>query len=168
MRHLLILITLPLFVLDYFTKQYIYDHFADPDLGYAGDRVKVIDGFFDIVRVHNKGVAFGLGNNKDWSNVVFGCVSVTALFLIGWLWKTKAFPTRVSRVAVALLLSGVLGNLVDRFKYGYVVDFLHFYVGTNEWPSFNVADSAICVAAVLLFYSAFQKSPVISTEEKTV
>ncbi len=167
MRKLIIFISLPLFALDYATKEYIVQHFAEPptpdDVRYATfepESVTVIDGYFDIVRVHNTGVAFGMANGSSWANAVFGSITIAALLLIWWLCRNNAFPTKVSRVAVALLLSGIFGNLLDRFLRGYVVDFLHFhYQHEWSWPSFNVADSCICVAAGLLFISAFQKTP---------
>jgi signal peptidase II len=169
MRKLLLLLTLPLLLLDFATKEYIVRNFPDPS-NMAPDVeprvVPVIEGFFSIVRVHNTGVAFGMGNGTVWANVVFGGISIAALFLIWWLCRSNAFPTRVSRVAVALLLSGVLGNIFDRFLRGYVVDFLHFYWGDRQWPSFNVADSCICIAAGLLFISAFQKTPAKSPAQQ--
>lgn len=166
MRQLFLILTLPLFILDYATKEYIVRHFEAPPLAddprynyFIPESVKVIDGIFDIVRVHNTGVAFGLGNGTEWANVVFGGITVAAILLIWLLWRSGAFPTRLSRVALALLISGIMGNMLDRFTRGYVVDFLHFYYNTFSWPSFNVADSCICVAAFLLFISAFQKVP---------
>lgn len=166
MRQLILLLTLPLFLLDLITKEMIVRKFAAPPLPddpsapyFVPDHVPVIDGFFDIVRVHNTGVAFGMANGSSWANVVFGTVTIGALILIWWLVRTNAFPTKMSKVAVALLLSGIFGNLFDRIVRGYVVDFLHFYVGERSWPSFNVADSCICIAAGLLFISAFQKAP---------
>jgi signal peptidase II len=128
--------------------------------------VPVIDGFFSIVRVHNNGVAFGMGNGTSWANLLFGGVTIAALVLIWWLCRNNAFPTKISRVAVALLLAGVFGNLLDRLTRTYVVDFLHFYWGDHQWPSFNVADSCICIAAGLLFISAFQKAPVKTPAEQ--
>jgi signal peptidase II len=160
MRKLILFITLPLFALDYATKEYIVQNFSDPrDPSLEPRVVPVIDGLFSIVRVHNEGVAFGMGNGKSWANWLFGSVTIAALALIWWLCRNNAFPTKISRVAVALLLAGVFGNLLDRFTRGYVVDFLHFYQGEHQWPSFNVADSCICIAAGLLFISAFQKAP---------
>lgn len=165
-------ISLPLFVLDYATKEYIVRHFAEPPAPddprynyFIPESVKVIDGFFDIVRVHNTGVAFGMGNGTAWANVVFGTITVCALFLIWWLWRSNSFPTRLSRVAVALLISGIMGNMLDRFTRGYVVDFLHVYYKDFSWPAFNVADSCICVAATFLFISAFQKVPAPAPKE---
>ena len=167
MRKLIILLSLPLFALDYVTKEYIVQHFEAPPgaedarhATYEHESVPVIDGYFDIVRVHNTGVAFGMANGSAWANVVFGGVTIAALLLIWWLCRNNAFPSKVSRVAVALLLSGIFGNLIDRIFRGYVVDFLHFHYRYEwSWPSFNVADSCICIAAVLLFISAFQKAP---------
>jgi signal peptidase II len=172
MRQLIIFLSLPLFALDYATKEYIVRNFklwsaqdnpldpffdADPEKKLVHE---VIPGIFDIVRVHNTGVAFGMGNNAAWANVVFGGITLGALVLIWWLSRSNAFPTRTSRVAVALLLAGIFGNLLDRVTRGYVVDFLHVHYQDWHWPSFNVADSCICVAAGLLFLSAFQKAPV--------
>ena len=171
MRQLFIFLSLPLFALDYATKEYIVRNFklwsaqdnplhpffdADPEKLMVKE---VIPGIFDIVRVHNTGVAFGMGNEAAWANVVFGGITLGALALIWWLARANAFPTRTSRVAVALLLSGIFGNLLDRVMRGYVVDFIHVHYGTWQWPSFNVADSCICIAAALLFISAFQKTP---------
>ena len=173
MRKLFLFITLPLFALDYATKEYIVRNFEAPPLPddprynfFTPESVNVIDGLFDIVRVHNTGVAFGFGNGTAWANIIFGTITVCALFLIWWLWRTNAFPTKLSRVAVALLLSGIMGNMLDRFMRGYVVDFLHFHYNTFSWPSFNVADSCICVAAGLLFISAFQKVPAAGPQTK--
>ena len=157
---LLLTVSLPLFLLDYLTKEWTVQRFLDPAAGIQ-EQITVVPGFFDLVRVHNTGVAFGTGNGGAHSNYIFGGISLLALCFIGWMWKKNAFPTRLSRLAVVLLVSGVLGNLLDRFLRGYVVDFLHFHITMNgeihSWPAFNVADSCICIAAVFLFISAWQK-----------
>jgi signal peptidase II len=173
MRKLFFFLTLPLFLLDVLTKEYIVRHFEAPPApgdwryhSFTPESITVIDGIFDIVRVHNTGVAFGMANGSEWANIIFGGISVAALVLIWWLYRSNAFPTRTSRVAVALLLAGVFGNLLDRCLRGYVVDFLHFHYKDFSWPSFNVADSCICIAAGLLFVSAFQKSPAAKPAEQ--
>lgn len=158
MRSLLFFLTLPLFILDQATKQWTVTRFKAPT-DFEHDFITVIPGWFDLVRVHNTGVAFGMGNNAKGSNYIFGAVSLAALGLIAWLWKTGAFPTKLSRVAVALLISGIFGNLTDRIFRGYVVDFLSVDLKFMQWPAFNVADAAICIAAGCLFISAFQKIP---------
>ncbi len=158
MRSLLLFLTLPLFILDQATKQWTVTRFAPPTDS-THEYITVIPGWFDLVRVHNTGVAFGMANGVRGSNYLFGAVSLAALGLIAWLWKTGAFPTRLSRVAVALLISGIFGNLTDRIFRGYVVDFLSVDLKFMQWPAFNVADAAICIAAACLFLSAFQKMP---------
>lgn len=158
MRSLLLYLTLPLFILDQATKQWTVTRFQPPS-EFEHDHIVVIPGWFDLVRVHNTGVAFGMANGAKGANYIFGAVSLGALGLIWWLWRTNAFPTKLSRVAVALLISGILGNLVDRIFRGYVVDFLSVDLKFMQWPAFNVADAAICVAAGCLFFSAFQKIP---------
>ncbi|HUF64152.1 MAG TPA: signal peptidase II [Verrucomicrobiales bacterium] len=144
-----LLITLPLFVLDQVTKASIVRTFRE------GDHFPVVAGFFDIVRVHNTGVAWGHFNGSSYSNLIFGIVALAAIAFVLWLWKRQAFPNTPSRIAVFLLLAGVFGNLTDRIFRGYVVDFLLFYVNEWQWPAFNVADSCICISAGLLIVAAF-------------
>jgi signal peptidase II len=154
MRYFLLL-TIPFYLLDQFTKYLILQRFPH---GPSSDHIEVIPGFFNIVRVHNTGMAFGLGNNGQYSNLIFGVIALVAIIGVVVLWRKNAFPTRTAKTAVALLVSGIFGNLTDRLLpgRGYVVDFLDFHIGLRHWPSFNVADSCICVAAALLFISAFQ------------
>lgn len=156
----LALISLPLYVLDQITKWFIVTRFDPPRpaLGYY-DHITVIEGFFDISRVHNTGVAFGMFNGSSWANPFFTLVALTALGLFAFMWKLGAFPVKTSQVAVMLLIPGILGNLTDRIVHGYVVDFLSFDLQFMQWPSFNVADSCICIAAFLLFIAAWQTPP---------
>ena len=177
---LLLALTLPLYVLDQVTKFWTVMNFPDPPLGYSSSmKVQpVIENFFHLVRVHNQGVAFGFGNGSSWAPIVFLFVPLAALTMIRIFWKKGVFNHPLSKVAVALLLCGIFGNLTDRLvqgflldayktagfwqqlSHGYVVDFLAFKLPFYDkiapsqegwWPAFNVADSCICVAAVLLF-----------------
>ena len=159
MKKYLLFLTLPLFLLDQLTKLLIVRHF--PHETFRGDEIVVIPGFFNIVRVHNTGMAFGHFNNSQYANLAFGAVAISALVAIVALWKRNAFPTLPSKTAASLLISGILGNLTDRLMpgRGYVVDFLDFYIAARHWPSFNVADSCISIAAVLLIISAFKTPP---------
>jgi signal peptidase II len=104
--------------------------------------IPVIPGIFHLTLVHNKGAAFGLLKGQ-LSLFIF--TSVLAVFLIVFTLKDNK-QARSNRAALALILAGALGNLVDRLFYGHVIDFLDFRV----WPVFNVADSAITVGAILL------------------
>ncbi len=149
---LFLFLSLPLLLLDIVTKEWILRRFPPPPVT---DAITVMPGIFEITRVHNTGVAFGMGNGTVWSNVVFGSVAAAAFVAIIVLWKRGFFPLAISRLAAALLLAGIPGNLQDRLRHGYVVDFLDFDLGFMRWPAFNVADSCITVAAVLFFISAF-------------
>ncbi|MFV1994637.1 MAG: signal peptidase II [Verrucomicrobiales bacterium] len=162
-------LTLPLLVLDQVTKLSILKHFPDPRVTPFGQQrvIPVIDGFFDLVRVHNTGMAFGGFSSLENSNVVFCGIALVALVVLTVLWRRGAFPGPLTKVAAALLVAGVLGNLIDRIAHNYVVDFLDFYWKTHHWPSFNVADSCITVAACLLFISAFT-TPQESNRKRTL
>lgn len=159
---LFLLLSLPLYILDQVTKHLILANFPNPYTEPARPPIEVIPGFFNIVRVHNTGMAFGKLNGWEYANYLFGVIAIGALVAITVLWKKNAFPTRSGKVAASLLVAGILGNFTDRILpgRGYVVDFLDFQFGSYHWPSFNVADSCICIAAALLFLSAFQKEPV--------
>ena len=180
---LLLSLSLPLYVLDQVTKFWTVGRFPPPWIA-PGDHIAVVDGWFHLVRIHNQGVAFGFGNGTSWAPVVFLLVPVLALTLIRVFWKKGAFHHPLSRISVALLLAGILGNLTDRLvqgfllddfqtqslwtrlSEGYVVDFLLVRLPLYDkivpasqgwWPAFNVADSCICIAAVLLFLSGLRE-----------
>lgn len=126
---------------------------------YYGQTIPVIKGFFSIAYVKNTGAAFGFGaNGPDWFRQVF-FLGLPVLFC-GWIFwlliKTLKGPFFIS-LAYALIIAGAIGNLIDRFSLGYVVDFLMFYWKdeANHFPAFNVADSCITVAAGLLIIDFF-------------
>ena len=108
------------------------------------------------MRVHNTGIAFGKFNDTTYSNIIFSIIATIALVTIIILWKKNKFPGTINNYAIILLMPGILGNLIDRIWHGYVVDFLDFYIKNYHWPSFNIADSCICISAGLLFISAFK------------
>lgn len=146
-----LLLSFPLWVIDQITKAAITARFPDLHGG-----IEVIPGFFNLVRVHNTGMAFGVGNGTPWANYVFLAIAATAIVFIVLLWRRNAFEGGISKTAVALLVAGILGNVTDRLARGYVVDFLDFNLGFMRWPSFNVADACICVAAGLLLVASFR------------
>lgn len=148
---LLYKLTIPLFFLDQLTKILVLNNFA------LADQKTIIPDFFNLVRVHNTGIAFGKFNDGDGSNVIFTVISLLAFLGIIFFWIRGHFPGKLNQFAVALITAGVAGNVTDRILHGYVVDFLDFHIGDSHWPSFNVADSCICIAASLIFISAFTK-----------
>ena len=117
----------------------------------------MIEGFFDIVHTRNTGIAFSLFADAGpvVKNFILPAVSIAAIGLIVYMFAQTPNAGPISTLALTLVLAGAVGNLYDRFAYGYVVDFLDVYVGTHHWPAFNVADSSISVGAVLLLITSF-------------
>lgn len=173
---ILLFLTLPLYVVDQWTKFWTIRTFPAPWVDNGESHIPVIEGFFNLRRVHNQGVAFGFGNGSDWAPVVFLIVPIIALTLITLGVKKDFFVGNWGKVAVGLLLCGIFGNLTDRLiqgsllvelqgepfwtrlKAGYVVDFLDFTIPivNYRWPCFNVADSCIFVAAFVLFFTGLK------------
>ncbi|MCB1224177.1 MAG: signal peptidase II [Verrucomicrobiales bacterium] len=163
MLRLLLLISLPLYILDQWTKLWVVRHFE-----LNGAMQEVIPATFWLHHVANTGVAFGLFNGTEYANYAFGFISITALVLLTVFYRRGLFPGRLSQVAVALLIAGILGNFTDRLLHGYVVDFLRFDFGFrpfNPWPSFNVADSCVVVAALCLAAASFIEPPPVKQAE---
>lgn len=113
--------------------------------------IVVIPGLFDFSLVYNAGAAFGLLNDAEgWQNIFFIVVAIAvSIFLLISLYRLRATETQTA-IAFALILGGALGNIIDRVRQGYVVDFIHWFYADWHWPTFNVADSAISIGAVLL------------------
>ena len=116
------------------------------------DTYKVIPGFFDIVHSQNRGVAFGMFNDStsEWRTTLLVIASVAAVVMVSvMLWNAKKLD-RYSLWGFALILGGAAGNVFDRIVWGRVTDFLLFYIGEYQWPTFNMADSAIVIGSGLL------------------
>lgn len=108
-----------------------------------------VTGFFNLVLVYNKGAAFSfLSNESGWQRHLFTAIGIAAAIYIIYLLRKHA-GQRMFCWALALILGGAVGNVIDRIAYGHVIDFLDVFVGNWHWPAFNVADSAICLGAIL-------------------
>ena len=136
-------LSLVLLIADQFTKILILGYYR------LGDST-VVTAFFNIVRVHNTGAAFSfLADASGWQRWFFTGIGVVAVGVI--VWMLKAHPgQKLFSFALACILGGAVGNVIDRVRYGYVVDFLDFYWGTWHFPAFNIADSAISIGAACL------------------
>ena len=114
-----------------------------------GARAIVVTPFFNLVLVWNRGVSFGmldtLGAGVPW--LLGGIALAVVVGLIVWLSRTDQW---LPALGLGLVIGGALGNVIDRVRYGAVVDFLDFHVAGYHWPAFNLADAAICVGAVAL------------------
>lgn len=112
----------------------------------------IVDGFLRLTYVRNRGAAFGILSDADlpYQPLLFAVVSLAALGAIAaYAWRLPA-RSRLPQTALALIMGGALGNLMDRARLGHVIDFVDAYWRAHHWPAFNVADSAISVGVVLL------------------
>lgn len=116
--------------------------------------VPVIQGFFNFTHVRNRGGAFGVfgGERGEFGTFLFVGVSVVAVGVLLYLFLKSNKKDGLLRLSLSLILGGALGNLADRLRFGEVIDFLDFYVGTYHWPAFNIADSAISVGVALMAF----------------
>lgn len=126
---------------DFATKAAVLSHLS------LGQSIEVTS-FFNLVHVLNKGVSFSMLSNAG-PVLLTALAILISLSVIYFMFKEKdAF----SRTALSLILGGAVGNIIDRIRYGAVVDFLDFHAFGYHWPAFNVADSAICIGVALLLY----------------
>jgi signal peptidase II len=155
-RKLLILLPILLagVALDFVTKQWILQSLP------LGAQIPVVKGFFNLVHIHNRGAVFGL--LSSWSvdvRIFFVITTFIVLAVVGYLWWRLPEDQRLAGLGYSLIIAGALGNLIDRVRFGEVVDFLDFHWGRYHWPAFNVADIMICLGAGFLVW-------VILREEK--
>jgi signal peptidase II len=137
-----------LVVADQVTKALVLSRFA------FGERLEVTP-FFNMVLVYNKGAAFSfLSEAAGWQTPLLIAFALIAMGIVGTL-IVRSPGRRLLCSGLALILGGALGNVIDRFRYGQVVDFLDFHAAGWHWPAFNVADSAITVGALLLILEGF-------------
>lgn len=114
---------------------------------------EVVPGFVNLVHVRNPGAAFGIFSDSQsiLTRWFFVCISIAAVTIIGWLILTDEDTDSYLLMGYALFVGGALGNLIDRIRFGAVIDFLELYVNSFHWPAFNVADSALCAGTALFF-----------------
>ena len=137
-------------VLDQLTKAMIVAAFR------LGD-ARTVTPFFDIVRAHNRGAAFSFLNDASgWQRWFFVALGVAAATFIVWMLRRHG-GQRMFGWALALILGGALGNVIDRLIHGHVVDFLQVHGQQHYFPSFNVADSAITIGAMLLILDELRR-----------
>jgi len=136
-------------VLDQLSKQWIVQNL---ELHHGFQVLPV----FSIVHAHNYGAAFGFLNNAGgWQTVIFAVIAlVVSVVLLVWLQRIAAVERQLS-LALAMVLGGAVGNLIDRLQYNYVVDFLSVHYSGWQFPAFNIADAAISLGAILLLMDSF-------------
>lgn len=119
------------------------------------ESIAIIPGF-NLTYVHNTGAAFSfLSEAGGWQRWFFAAMAfIISIVLVVWLSRLKKHETFLA-IALALVLGGAIGNLIDRVAYGYVIDFLDVYYQNSHWPAFNIADSSICVGVFFMFLESF-------------
>ena len=136
-------LALLILIADQFAKVLILGSYRLGDATY-------ITSFFNVVRAHNAGAAFSfLANAGGWQRWLFTGIGIVAAIFIVWMLKSHP-GQKLFSFALACILGGAIGNVIDRTLYGYVVDFLDFHYASWHFPAFNVADSAISIGAVCL------------------
>jgi signal peptidase II len=130
--------------------------------------VPLVDGLLSLSHVRNRGAAFGLLSDWDvpYQSVLLSVLSLAALLAIAFYFVRLPPAARLPRAALALVLGGAIGNLIDRARLGYVVDFVHAYWRHHQWPDFNAADSAITVGVTLLVLDILRSPDASPAETK--
>ncbi|MSN25918.1 MAG: signal peptidase II [Geobacter sp.] len=119
------------------------------------DSIPIVDNFFNLTYVRNKGAAFSFLSNASWRLPFFITVSAVAALVILIAFHRLRDDQRLAHISLAMIFSGAVGNLIDRLRLGEVIDFLDAHWHQMHWPAFNVADSLICVGVFLLAADMF-------------
>lgn len=143
------MIAASIFALDQLTKLAVIKFLPVP----RHSEIDVVPGFFTLVHWHNPGAAWSMFQKYNW---LLAVISIAALIILVLVRRHFTAGTTIGSIAVALILGGIGGNLLDRLVHGHVIDFLYFHLVTrsgrlHDFPAFNVADSAICIGVGLLF-----------------
>jgi len=114
--------------------------------------------YFNFTLAYNYGAAFSfLADAGGWQRWFFtGLAAIFSVVIFVWITRLKS-SAKLEAISLSLILGGAIGNLIDRLIFGYVIDFLDVYYQSYHWPAFNIADSAICIGAVLLILDSFKK-----------
>ena len=116
-----------------------------------GKSISIFDKFLYITKVYNDGISFSMLTGKRWLIILFSILIL--VFLYFYMKKFKENKKNI--IAFSLIFGGLFGNLIDRIIYGYVIDFIDFYIFNYNYPIFNFADSFICIGVLILLYSIY-------------
>ncbi|ACZ78417.1 MULTISPECIES: signal peptidase II [Dickeya] len=140
-------------VVDLGSKQWVMTHFQ------LGESVPLVP-FFNFTYAHNYGAAFSfLADKGGWQRWLFAVIALVIIVALLAMMLRSSASQKLNNIAYAMIIGGAIGNLADRLVHGYVIDFLDFYVNNWHYPTFNLADSAIVVGALLIVLEGFLASP---------
>lgn len=144
-----LIIVFALVCLDQFSKFYIYSNFA------LNESINVINNFFDITYIQNFGAGFSILQHQ---RIFLSVVSILAICILSYLLYTTKKDDTVSKISYLLIIAGALGNLIDRIRLGYVVDFFDFVIFGYDFPVFNVADCYITIGCFIIIFIVLKES----------
>lgn len=144
----ILIITTIFTVFDQLIKIIITNYFS------LGESLEIIKDFFYLTNVHNYGAAWSILTNRVFLLII---IAIVALIIIYWSFIKNKNLTKSDTLLLGMLISGILGNLIDRIVYGYVIDYLDFYIFKYNFPVFNLADTLIVISAILLFIKSLKE-----------
>jgi len=159
---LFIAISIIVIALDFYTKYLVMAKM------YLGESIPILSNYLNLTYVRNSGAAFGFlaQTQSPWKPVFFWSVSVFAIVFLIYYYLSTPKAAIKTRCALSLLFGGALGNIIDRMRWGEVIDFIDVYWGKYHWPAFNIADSCICVGMGLLVYCMIRDEAQNKRKEK--
>ncbi len=152
---LLLILAAGIFISDQITKIWVIEQLPLGSYG-PGRSITIIPDFFYLVHVGNTGAAWSMLTGKSTLLAIIAIATLVGIYI--WR-RALALRDPMGQVAFGLLCGGIIGNLVDRLQHGHVVDFLDFHFGSYIYPTFNVADSAICIGVFFYIWHSFRSQP---------
>jgi signal peptidase II len=134
--------------IDQLSKHLLLEHFGAPG---CMDIKEQVTSFFDLVLTCNRGMSFGLFNSGQGLSIPLFTIAAAGIVASLIFWLSRVHSDLLSN-AIGLIVGGAIGNVIDRLRFGGVIDFLYFHLGTWYWPAFNLADSAICVGVLVMLF----------------
>lgn len=163
-RIVLATVTVTIVVLDQVTKTEVMETMR------LHESIPIVPDFFSLTYIRNPGAAFGLlaTSGTLFRLIFFALTSLFAVGLLAMIFLRLREDDWAGQLSIAAIFGGAIGNLLDRMRFGEVIDFLDFYVGRYHWPAFNVADAAISIGVVvLILHFAFEKKEPYPTTQST-
>ena len=136
---------------DQLSKHVLLEHFGEAT---CVDHHERVTAFFDLVLTCNRGMSFGLFNTGQGLSVPLFSVAAAGIVAILLFWLSRV-QSEILSTAIGMIIGGAVGNVVDRLRFGGVIDFLYFHLGSWYWPAFNVANSAICIGVFIMLFEGF-------------